>query len=80
MSLTFIGKDEKSGNTGSPTVWVDLEVKDFVFQGIKADEATETEALATGNIPDHETIVRIPFRMIKAIREACDAAERAGLL
>ncbi|WP_370414123.1 hypothetical protein [Streptomyces fradiae] len=79
MALRFIAKDDKSGVNGSPTVFVDEETSDLVFQGWKIDEATEAECLAFGPIPDHETVVRIPARMVRAIREACDDAERREL-
>ncbi|MEV8099292.1 hypothetical protein [Kitasatospora sp. NPDC085879] len=79
MALRFIGKDEKSGVNGSPTVFVDEETSDLVFQGWRIDGATEAECLAAGPIPDHETVVRIPARMVQAIREACDVAERREL-
>lgn len=82
MNLTFIGIDPESGQTGSPTVWVDPETHDIVMQSYTADEATRAECArntAPGHalgIPDHETVIRIPARMVPALREACDAAER----
>ncbi|MFE3070822.1 hypothetical protein [Streptomyces sp. NPDC059247] len=76
MALRFVAKDEKSGVNGSPTVFVDEETSDLVLQGWKIDSDTQADCLAFGPIPDHETVVRIPARMVKAIREACDVAER----
>lgn len=52
------------------------------MQSYRADEATTEECAhntAPGHahgIPDHETVIRIPARMVPALREACDAAER----
>ncbi|WP_457028582.1 hypothetical protein [Kitasatospora sp. P5_F3] len=80
MALEFIAKDEKSGNTGSPTLWVDPDTADVIVQGWRIDDATEADCLKTGSIPDHEAVVRLPARMVTALREACDAAERTGLL
>lgn len=82
MNLEFIGIDPDTGQSGSPTVWVDPETRDIVMQSYKADEAT-LEACAHNTapghahgIPDHETVIRIPARMVPALREACDVAER----
>ncbi|WP_406731336.1 hypothetical protein [Streptomyces sp. NBC_01794] len=85
MQLRFIGIDPNTGGTGSPTVWVDEETLDLVFQGWKADEKTEAECEATvvpghaPGIPEHETVIRIPARMVSMIRKACDVAERGEL-
>ncbi|MBV2155083.1 hypothetical protein [Kitasatospora sp. SUK 42] len=78
MSLLFIAKDPNSPDGDSPTVWVDEETRDLVIQGWKIDSATEAECLATGRIPDHEAVVRVPARLAQAIREALDVAERRG--
>lgn len=79
MALLFVAKDPESGKDGCPSVWVDEETTDLVFQGWKADPRTEAECLATGPIPGHEAVIRIPARMVPILREACDAAERAQL-
>ncbi|MFJ1753882.1 hypothetical protein [Kitasatospora sp. NPDC088134] len=86
MALRFIGIDPETQQQGSPTVWVDAENKELVFQGWKASAALKEECAqktAPGHateIPDHEDVVRFPARMIPILREACDAAEQAGLL
>ncbi|MGD9482350.1 hypothetical protein WDH52_03675 [Streptomyces sp. TRM70308] len=79
MHLRFVGIDPNTGDGESPTVWVDEDNADLVFQGWKADDETTEGCLKTGGIPDHEAVVRVPARMIHIIREACDAAERAQL-
>ncbi len=86
MELRFIGIDPNTGGGGSPTVWVDDEAKELVIQGWRADEAltaqiSETEWVPghTIGIPSHETVIRVPARMVPMLREACDAAERSGL-
>ncbi|MFJ8434698.1 hypothetical protein ACIQ9P_25700 [Kitasatospora sp. NPDC094019] len=79
MALRFVAKDEKSGDHGSPTVWVDPETRDLVIQGWKIDEATTADCLADGPIPDHESVVRLPARMAMALREALDVAEHEQL-
>lgn len=76
MALRFIAKDPESNGQHCPTVWVDDEAREFVIQGWKASEALEALCLAAGPIPDGEAVVRLPIRMVAAIREACDVAER----
>ncbi|MFF5004701.1 hypothetical protein ACFY3G_17945 [Streptomyces phaeochromogenes] len=85
MPLLFIGIDPKTGDKASPTLWVDQEKKELIFQGFKPGPELEAECAAfevpghaTG-IPEHEAVIRIPARMVKMIREACDAVERADL-
>ena len=75
MSLTFIAKDPNTDGANCPTVWVEKEAQELVFQGWHATEAMVAECLTVGPIPESEGVFRIPFRMIPAIREACDVAE-----
>lgn len=79
MALRYIGKDPESGKDGSPTVFVDQDNGDLVVQGWIADSPTRAGCLESGPIPDHETVVRVPARMVAMVREACDAAERADV-
>ncbi|MFZ4297965.1 hypothetical protein ACOZE3_08575 [Streptomyces cinereoruber] len=81
MALVFFGKDPNSKLEDCPSVFVDDATADLVFQGWKADEATEAECRQVGNIPDTEAVVRIPARMAPLIRKALDdAEERARVL
>ncbi|WP_328747773.1 hypothetical protein OHT57_19750 [Streptomyces sp. NBC_00285] len=85
MRLRFIGIDPDTGKNGSPTAWVDLDSGDIVIQSYTADEVTRTQCVentAPGHargIPDHETVIRVPARLVPLLREACDAAERTQL-
>ena len=87
MTLRFVGIDPTTGGGGSPTVWVEEESADIVLQGEEAEEllkaqvgGTEWVAGHQAGIPAHETVIRIPARMVPILREACDVAEqRAGL-
>ncbi|MFI6350485.1 hypothetical protein [Streptomyces sp. NPDC050560] len=85
MDLQFIGIDPDTGKNGSPTAWVDQETADIVIQSYTADEGTRAQCVvntAPGHakgIPHHETVIRIPVRLVPILREACDAAERAQL-
>lgn len=83
MSLLFIGIDPDTGKADSPTVWVDQEKEELVFQGWKPSRELEAECAAfevpghAKGIPDDEAVIRIPARMVPMIREACDAIERS---
>jgi hypothetical protein len=85
MSLLFIGIDPNTGDKQSPTVWVDQEKKELVFQGWKPGSELEAECAAfevpghARGIPESEAVIRIPARMVHMIREACDAVERADI-
>ncbi|MFD4505521.1 hypothetical protein [Streptomyces sp. NPDC058457] len=85
MRLQFIGIDPDTGKNGSPTAWVDLDSTDIVIQGYTVDETTRDQCVentAPGHakgIPDHETVIRIPARLVPVLREACDVAERTQL-
>jgi hypothetical protein len=71
MALRFIGVDPNTPNTGSPTVWVDEEDGSIVIQGWKiTDDSTLEGIRATGPIPDHETVLRLPARMAPFLKEA----------
>lgn len=81
MALIFIDVDPETGNDHSPTVWVDPDTADIVIQGWEAD-ATLLADVAKAPAPHHspgvpvgEAVVRIPARMVPALRRACDAAE-----
>ncbi len=79
MSLQFIGIDPDTGDKQSPTVWVDKEKRELVFQGWKPSPELEAEAAAfevpghAVGIPDNEAVIRIPASMVAMIRKACDA-------
>ncbi|MER6524715.1 hypothetical protein [Streptomyces sp. NPDC001508] len=75
MSLRFIAKDPNTDGANCPMVWLDEEKQEIVLQGWTVDEVTRAECLKTGPIPDSETVIRLPVRMVAAIREACDAAD-----
>ncbi|MET8213954.1 hypothetical protein ABZT51_50745 [Streptomyces sp. NPDC005373] len=86
MALEFIGIDPNTGQSGSPTAWVDTETADIVLQSYTADRATRAQCIentAPGHakgIPAHETVIRVPAHLVPMLREACDAAERRAAL
>jgi hypothetical protein len=61
MRLTFVGKDPDSNPTGSPTLYR-TDHGSWVVQGWVV---TDPEALGQMGIPDGETCVEIPDRMIQ---------------
>lgn len=72
MALRFIGKDPDSPNNGSPTVWVDDEDGSIVIQGWKIEDGPTLATIeATGPVPSHETVLRLPRRMAPFLREVC---------
>ncbi|MFD9485053.1 hypothetical protein ACFWBX_13840 [Streptomyces sp. NPDC059991] len=81
MALLFVGIDPNTGDRQSPTVWVDRERRELVLQGWKPTPEIAAECAATEvpghakGIPDNEAVIRIPARMVRLIREACDAVE-----
>ncbi|MEW2527287.1 hypothetical protein [Streptomyces sp. NPDC047071] len=83
MPLLFIGIDPDTKTADSPTVWVDQEKRELVFQGWEPTPELQAECAAfevsghSVGIPDDEAVVRIPARMIDMIREACDVLQRA---
>ncbi|MFJ2002193.1 hypothetical protein [Streptomyces chartreusis] len=85
MSLLFIGIDPNTGDKQSPTVWVDQEKRELVFQGWKPNPELEAECASfevpghAQGIPENEAVIRIPARMAHMIREACDALERTDI-
>jgi hypothetical protein len=72
MALTFIGIDPGSNSGACPSVWIDQETGDLVFQGQEVtDQATLAEVANRSPIAADEKIVRLPLRMRSIIREAC---------
>jgi hypothetical protein len=65
MRLSFIGKDPDSNPTGSPTIYR-TDRGSWVVQGWTV---TDPDALAQMRIPDGETAVEIPDRMIPFLRD-----------
>ncbi|PZS28259.1 MAG: hypothetical protein DLM59_14990 [Pseudonocardiales bacterium] len=61
MRLTFIGKDPGSNPTGSPTVYR-TDRDSWIVQGWVV---TDAEALATLALPDGESAVETPDRMLQ---------------
>ena len=69
MALRFLGKDPDSGHLQSPTVWDDGDC--YVIQGWRITNPAELAEI--GEIPAHETVVRIPKRMMQFFPEVSGA-------
>jgi hypothetical protein len=65
MRLTFIGKDPNSNPSGSPTVYR-TDRGSWVVQGWIVNDP---DALAQMRIPEGETAVEIPDRMLQFFRQ-----------
>ncbi|MGP3924482.1 hypothetical protein [Streptomyces sp. 8N616] len=66
MALHRLGKDPESKSGGSPTIYLDDETDSYLVQGWKV---LDEERLSTMGIPDHETVVEIPRRMVQFFQE-----------
>lgn len=66
MTLRFLGKDPESKIGGSPTLYYDEERDTYLVQSWKV---LEPERLAQMDIPDNETVVELPRRMLRFFPE-----------
>lgn len=71
MALRFLGTDPGSPQGGSPTLWDDGET--YVMQGWRvtdpADVAELLRAAGRDHVPEHETLIRFPKRMMPLFPE-----------
>ncbi|WP_089101585.1 hypothetical protein [Streptomyces hyaluromycini] len=81
MRLRFLGIIPNTPDTDSPTIWVDEETGDLLIQSYKASEAEVQACQDVGSIPghstdvpDHETIIRLPKVMLQYIPSPEDSA------
>jgi hypothetical protein len=66
MALQFLGKDPDSQVGDSPTLFYDPDRDTYVFQSWKV---TDPERLAQLSVPDHETVIEFPRRMMRFFPE-----------
>ena len=74
MALHFLGKDPESEHGSSPTIWADGD--DYVVQGWRITDADTLGQI--GDVPGHETVVRIPKRMMQFFPEVARDSHRPG--
>ena len=67
-------------------MWVEDEVEEVIVQSWTVEGALSEQIAGTewvpGHVPGtpaHESVIRIPARMVPFLREACDRVERARL-
>lgn len=66
MALHKLGKDPDSKNGGSPTLYYDDATGNYLIQGWKV---TDAERLAQLDMPEHETVIEFPKRMMQFFPE-----------
>ncbi|MFF7728595.1 hypothetical protein [Streptomyces sp. NPDC008001] len=66
MALHRSGKDPESPDGKSPTVYYDSTSENYVLHGWKV---TDPERLARMDIPEHETVIEFPRRMMQFFPE-----------
>jgi len=71
MALRFLGKDPDSRDGDCPSLWDDGDT--YVLQGWRvSDPAVIAQLLETAgqnHVPEHETLIRIPKRMMPLFLE-----------
>jgi hypothetical protein len=74
MALEFLGIWPNTPDDGSPTIWLDDTTGDLIIQSWRADEETIRQAQEVGSVPghstdvpDHETVIRLPANMLQFI-------------
>ncbi|MFB7124249.1 hypothetical protein [Kitasatospora sp. NPDC056273] len=72
--LQFIGIISNTPEVDSPTIWRDPENGDLLIQSYKASDEDLNRCKEVGSVPghstdvpDHETVIRLPEEMIKFI-------------
>lgn len=63
--MRFLGIDPNSDHGSSPTIWDDGD--SYVIQGWRVDDGAALAEI--GDVPAHETVVRIPKRMMQFFPE-----------
>ncbi|MDO0937143.1 hypothetical protein QQY66_37530 [Streptomyces sp. DG2A-72] len=74
MRLRFLGIIPNTPDTDSPTIWLDDDTGDLLIQSYRATEEEVKACQEIGSIPghstdvpDHETVVRLPKVMLQYI-------------
>ncbi|TGN73964.1 hypothetical protein E5083_24630 [Streptomyces bauhiniae] len=82
MTLKFLGISSNTPTDESPTIWLHEESGDLLIQSYKATEKEVEDCQAVGSVPghstdvpDHETIIRLPAEMVKYIPRPHDGED-----
>ncbi|MER7909438.1 MULTISPECIES: hypothetical protein [unclassified Streptomyces] len=62
MALHLLCKDPESPNNGSPTLYYDDVSDSYLLQSWKV---LDPDRLASIKVPDHETVVEFPGRLLR---------------
>jgi hypothetical protein len=73
MALRLLGVDPDSPSGGSPTLYYDEVDDTYVIQGWKIADAA---LLAKLDVPEHESVIRLPRRMMRFFPEVNGAELR----
>jgi hypothetical protein len=65
VGLRYLGKDPASDAGQSPSVWEDGDT--YVVQGWRVDDPAALSEV--GHVPSHETLIRIPKRLMSVFPE-----------
>ncbi|MEU9796809.1 hypothetical protein AB0E27_40795 [Streptomyces sparsogenes] len=79
MKLRFLGIIPNTPVDDSPTIWLDEDTGDLLIQSYKATEEEVKACQEIGSVPghsaevpDHETIIRLPAVMLRYIPRVQD--------
>ena len=82
MALRFLGIIPNTPTDESPTIWLDEQTGDLLIQSYKATEQEVKACQEIGSIPghstdvpDHETIIRLPAVMLQYIPRPATSGE-----
>ncbi|MFF8481983.1 hypothetical protein [Streptomyces antibioticus] len=67
MTLRLLCKDPESPDNNSPTLYYDDERGTYLLQSWKI---SDPQRLASISVPDHETVVEFPERLLKLFPDA----------
>lgn len=67
VALHLICKDPQSPDNNSPTLYYDDEADTYLFQSWKIQDPTR---LASISVPDQETVIEFPKRLLPLIPRA----------
>ncbi|MEE1781468.1 hypothetical protein PUR71_00705 [Streptomyces sp. SP17BM10] len=74
MALHKLGQDPDSPEGKSPTLYFDDATGNYIIQGWKVPDA---ERLSQMDIPEHETVIEFPRRMMRFFPEVNGHEPRA---
>ncbi|MFF8732061.1 hypothetical protein ACF073_37170 [Streptomyces sp. NPDC015171] len=75
MALHLLCKDPESPNNGSPTLYYDDETGSYLLQSWKVDDPSRLQSVV---IPEHETVVEFPARLLALFPSWEDMPHRAA--